>query len=242
MNNFVNLSYLEAAKSPEKIKEWRYILDTKGYLRLKNFINPEGLAELKKIVKEARENQTDKTNSISLKKNELDGTILADFAHSDLLLNLSNEILSTKKRPGLPIPKEEVYPVLRILEKASGQKNTYKYHYDHTFLTIAVPIIIPEPPKKTGPLIIYPNARTFNTWKIYRRLSALFIITSFIRDKIFKRKRHEVIYNPGDIYLFYGYRSYHSTGELDPNELRAIALINLGSVQRNIHTARVVVN
>ena len=38
MNNFVNPSYLEAAKSPEKIKEWRYILDTKGYLRLKNFI------------------------------------------------------------------------------------------------------------------------------------------------------------------------------------------------------------
>ena len=234
MENFVSPPYLNAAQDAEQMRQWRADLNKTGAVCIPNILTSEGLQSLRDLAQKSREEWTDADNSLSLKKNQLDGTVLGDFAQSDFLQNFGNALLAPFKCPGLPVQKEEMYPVLRVLEGEPGQRGIHVFHFDHTFLTCALPIHVPEDPTQ-GPLVLYPNVRSFCTNKLYRGLTTKVLMHPKIRNLVSKQYPLQLI--PGNAYFFYGYRSYHATGAFDQDQLRVLGLINIGSVQRDTHTA-----
>jgi hypothetical protein len=99
-----------------------------------------------------------------------------------------------------------------------------------------VPIIIPRgAPGNSGELILWPNRRP------YRRLVVANIAEKFICQSELYRKwfvrRHGggsdaviVGLQPGNIYLFWGYRSYHATLPVAPGAVRATLILHDGAV------------
>jgi hypothetical protein len=124
---------------------------------------------------------------------------------------------------------------LRIVV-GSGVAEPPWLHYDGPVITMVVPIIIPRgAPGNSGELILWPNRRP------YRRLVVTNIVEKFIcqsrpYSKWFAR-RHTgdrdavtVPLQPGNIYLFWGYRSYHATLPVLPGAVRATLVLHHGAV------------
>jgi hypothetical protein len=124
---------------------------------------------------------------------------------------------------------------LRIVV-GSGVTETEWLHYDGPVLTVVVPIIIPQgAPGSAGELILWPNRRP------YRRLVVTNIVEKFVcqsgpYSKWFVRNHGDdpdavtVALQPGNIYLFWGYRSYHAPRPVAEGALRATLVLHYGAV------------
>jgi hypothetical protein len=110
-------------------------------------------------------------------------------------------------------------------------------HYDGPVVTMVVPIAIPSAaPGTSGELILWANRRP------YRRLVVTNIVEKFICQselyrKWFVRKLSRkpdsatvVPLTPGNIYLFWGYRSYHATLPVPSEALLATLMLHFGAV------------
>jgi hypothetical protein len=124
---------------------------------------------------------------------------------------------------------------LRIVV-GGGMAEPQWLHYDDPVVTVVVPIIIPRgAPGNSGELILWPNRRP------YRRLVVINIIEKLIcQSGLYRRwfvRRHggdpdavTVPMQPGNIYLFWGYRSYHATLPVAPGAVRATLVLHDGAV------------
>jgi len=122
-------------------------------------------------------------------------------------------------------------------------------HYDGPVVTLVVPIVIPRcAPGNSGELILWPNRRP------YRQLVITNIVEKFIcQSRLYRTwfvRRHgadtdavTVPLQPGNIYLFWGYRSYHAMLPVAPGALRATLILHHGAVHGRsplLSTARAV--
>lgn len=191
-------------------------LDRSGVLCLEGFLSPGALARLQDEVLEL-ESQAEVSNAggnhkYSVKGSLLEGTVIDELVHSPLIAALINGILHGDGREALidaPIEASEIVPGINIMR---GPGDVTAFHFDGTFLNILVPVFIPaiEGPNR-GQLTIYPNIRSFRK-NLYDRLIVP-VICRFGLFRLFFRSL-EIDYRPGNVYLFYGYRSLH--GVLSP--------------------------
>jgi hypothetical protein len=124
---------------------------------------------------------------------------------------------------------------LRIVVGSEGTESQW-LHYDGPVLTIVVPIIIPRgAPGNSGELMLWPNRRP------YRRLVVTNIVEKLIcQGGLYRRwfvRKHgndtdavAVALHPGNIYLFWGYRSYHAPLPVPEGALRATLILHYGAV------------
>jgi hypothetical protein len=145
----------------------------------------------------------------------LNGTVVDELAKSKPILDLINGILQDGSDGRRPIIEDsivgtEVVPGLNIMR---GPGDVTTLHFDGTFMNILVPVFIPkiEGPNR-GQLTIYPNVRSFRR-NFYDRI----VVPILCRAKLarFLFRPAEIDYEPGNIYIFYGYRSFH--GVLSPS-------------------------
>jgi hypothetical protein len=107
---------------------------------------------------------------------------------------------------------------------------------------MVLPIIIPKStPGRSGELILCPNRRPF------RRSVIVNIAEKFLsQNDIYRRRFVKKLYRdrnvstlalePGNAYLFSGYRSYHATLPCPPNSLRVTLILHLGNVHQDSRT------
>lgn len=198
------------------LKGLRQELDRSGVVCLEDFLSPEALARLQeevlKLESKAEVSNEGKNRKYSVKGSLLQGTVIDELAHSPLIAALINGILHGDGRDALidaPIEASEIVPGINIMR---GPGDVTAFHFDGTFLNILVPVFIPaiEGPNR-GQLTIYPNIRSFRK-NLYDRL-VVPVICRFGFFRVFFRSA-EIDYQPGNVYLFYGYRSLH--GVLSP--------------------------
>lgn len=130
---------------------------------------------------------------------------------------------------------EEVYNVLRIISGPDGGSGSLAFHYDASVITALVPLFIPQAGRmKSGELLVMPNRRPFRRNVLHNlaekavlqnRLAAKVAATAvsknpekFVRDLV-----------PGNIYLFWGYRTFHANFPCAPDSLRATLLLHYGN-------------
>ncbi|HAQ89053.1 MAG TPA: hypothetical protein DCR78_21800 [Pseudomonas sp.] len=143
-----------------------------------------------------------------------------------------------------PLPTEKVHTVMRCLKGCDSARESNRFHYDATTLTVLLPVSMPECSTEQGRLVLFPNTRGL-------RFSALFnvIEKAVIQNRISQRlvavavrlgflHPVKVVLAPGSLYFFWGYRSLHANEPCDPQALRSTVLFHYDNPHRHSQVAR----
>jgi hypothetical protein len=124
--------------------------------------------------------------------------------------------------------------VLRCVQGDSGRRESNCFHYDASLVTVLLPIEIPQQGVDCGDLIIFPNLRRVRSNVLFNVLEKALLqnalsrklISAAIRRKLLQPKKLQLV--PGNLYLFWGYRTLHANESCDPANRRATAIFHYG--------------
>lgn len=238
----VATALLPEAATREMLTRLAGEIERNGYAVLENYLSPDQLEQGRAFVsQQARPRQGEYFAIHGIEA--LSGTLPGDLAQSAALRAMLGELyrLQTGRAPST---EELVFPVIRCLQGRTGLKQSHFYHFDATVVTALLPLFIPTEGEHCGDLIIFPNLRPvrFNTLvnliekavihnSLSQKLVALAVKRGWLRPI-----RLKLI--PGNLYLFWGYRSLHANDECHPDLLRATALLHFGNPHHDSWLAR----
>ncbi len=130
---------------------------------------------------------------------------------------------------------EEVYNVLRIISGPNGGSGSLAFHYDASVITALVPLFIPKSERmSSGELLVMANRRPFRRLLVHNLLEKAALQNRFaskVAASAVRKHPEQFVRDlvPGNIYLFWGYRSYHANFPCAPNALRATLLLHYGN-------------
>jgi hypothetical protein len=210
-------------------------MDETGMSVVENFLHPDFLTELRTSVDELTPICYQNGKRKYLVGTDLENTGFYEVAFSDFVVKLSNDIL---KAYHVQLEAADIHPAMNILVGDQGQDRVGDWHFDATYLTIAMPVVMPAPTgERDGKFRIWPNVRPFSQNKLQHRLYC-----QLAKTDLFQRmaKNYAINFVPGNLYFFYGFRSYHGTDELDTSKLRANCLINFGGPFFDLQKGKVI--
>ena len=236
MKRFINDSYRDVIQQDYSglVQRIRTTVDKEGIAVLENFIHPEFLAELRKSVDQLTPLSYQSGKRKPLRGSDLDNTVFSEVAFSDFMIRLVNDILASFN---VHIEAADIHAVLGILIGEEGQDSINQWHFDATYLTVAMPIVMPPAGERDGKFRIWPNVRRFSQSAWRNRLYWHLAKIGFLRRMV---KHYAIKFVPGNLYFFYGFRSYHGTEELDARTLRANCLINFGGPFFDLEKGKVI--
>lgn len=160
---------------------------------------------------------------------DLAGTALERMAKSPVFRRLCTRVY--ERSTGNPAPDQPYYQILRCLTGSSGQQHSLRFHYDSYVLTVLLPICVPEG-RRSGELVIAPNVRPIRTWYAHNLVDKLLVdnpLTQILLKRLTEARSSRLVrlrMKPGNLYLFWGYRSIHTNEPCDPDKIRATALFH----------------
>lgn len=127
-------------------------------------------------------------------------------------------------------PPPRFSQVLRCLSGRTGRTNSNYFHYDSYALTMLVPVMIPEP-RERGRLILFPNARPFRRSYALNAFEKAVVDRKWVQNLIRRRTNRNsrslrIELEPGNLYVFCGYRSLHTNEPCGEQDLRATLLFH----------------
>jgi hypothetical protein len=141
---------------------------------------------------------------------------------------------------------QQIFPVLRCVQGNQGRRESNCFHFDASLVTVLVPIFIPAEGEERGDLMLFPNLRkvrrnaVFNAIEkalvqnaVTRRLMVMAIERGWIKPETLTLK-------PGDIYVFWGYRTLHANKPCGPQVTRATAIFHFGDPHAGSLTTRLI--
>jgi hypothetical protein len=137
---------------------------------------------------------------------------------------------------GHPGPQGDFLQVLRVLSGVTGLPESHKFHFDAYVVTALVPIIIPTGPEEVrGDLVMYPNMRSVRSSVLANLCEKVLlqnsVIASLLATPFVQRRLGAKIIpmQPGNIYVFWGYRSLHANRPCPTDSVRATALFHFAN-------------
>jgi hypothetical protein len=183
-----------------------------GFAVIPNYIESVDIEHLRSFVESKVAANGDEYLGL-MGKAAFEATMLDAIAESPKFLNLIHRLY--EKGYGRPPPPQTLYQVLRCLKGQSGLKHSYFFHYDSYVVTALLPIVIPET-GSAGHLVMLPNSRNIRS-SYGRNLFDKVMVDNKVTQKIlryFARSRQfgflQIPIVPGNLYLFWGYRSIHA--------------------------------
>ena len=221
-------------------------LEKNGFVCIKNAVSPEWLARARANVNNLIDTNGEKYFSIVRPADEA-GSPANEIISDSRLVALLREITEAVCPEGVA-DYEEIYNVLRIIAGKNGGAGSLKFHFDASVLTALVPIFIPKSGRgSSGELVVFPNVRPFRK-SIFANLAEKLIHQNRFAARFATRKvnanmnQHVRDLEPGNIYLFYGYRTYHANLACAPNSLRATMLLHYGNPHGDSSSLRMIRN
>lgn len=217
-------------------------IDRNGFAVIKQYISAEVLEQGRAFIEQQAANHEGEYFAIHGIE-ALGGSIVAALALSAPLKETLAELyrLQTGREPAAT---EQIFPVIRCLQGRSGLKQSHFYHFDATAVTALLPLFIPTEGKHCGDLFIFPNLRRVR-FNALRNVIEKAVLHNTISQKLvaFAVKRGwlrpiRLKLEPGNLYLFSGYRSLHANDQCDPAMLRATALFHFGNPHHDSLLAR----
>jgi hypothetical protein len=164
-------------------------------------------------------------------KDAVAGTLFDKLSASPAFVNLLHQVY--EQGSGRLAPKQSLYQVVRCLKGNSGLRHALRFHYDSYVVTALLPVIIPSK-GRAGHLVMAPNWRPVRSSYFFNLLDKIILdnpATQFLLRYAFKSglvKLKQIPMVPGNLYLFWGYRSVHANEACDPDKIRATALFHFG--------------
>ncbi|WP_416424195.1 hypothetical protein RAM80_00070 [Pseudomonas sp. App30] len=220
--------------SDEQIKALTQTIDQQGYAVLPNWASPEELEEIRGLVR--RSVAAAGNSYVALTGQQaVVGSTLYDWGRSPVMLDLCKRVVT--QATGRAANDDGLHQVLRCLVGDSGRRESMIFHYDSYVLTTIMPVCLPEGAK--GDLLMLPSKRPLretyamnllDKLKIDNRWSQRYLINAYQKGN---KRFTQVAMEPGNMYLFWGYRSLHTNLPADPNGIRATAVFHYD----NLHGA-----
>jgi hypothetical protein len=206
-------------------------LDDKGFVCIENAIDPAWIGRAQAYVRGLVEQKGKRYFSLNhLSRNQ--GTPPQELADDPQMCRLMESLAQI----GCPKAKldEEIYTALRVVAGSTGNERSLLHHYDRHVITALAPILIPEGPKRrAGELIVFPNRRGYRRFALFNFIEKAIVQSNWYRNRITRRLPAGDLPNikylkPGNLYLFWGYRTYHSNFPVATDEVRATMLLHYG--------------
>lgn len=189
-------------------------INENGFFSLENFVDPIDIDLCRNYILEYDK----KYNKNFYTKIDLcneEGSIFNIFLSKYKITDLASEI--SNLNTDIKSNNNESLNVLRVIHSDPKNGNSLKFHFDASAVTILIPIEIPNlnSGDYSGSLIILPNIRKFNTGYFFNLLQKIILQNSLSRKLlmlIIRDRLEKYIVNlvPGNIYIFWGYRSLHA--------------------------------
>jgi hypothetical protein len=206
-------------------------MDQQGHAVIEHAFSPQALEDMRLYVKrEAVRHNGQYFAYHGLKA--LAASPMAELAASPALTTTLDRL--HRHATGASAASSEVFPVLRCVQGGSGARESNAFHYDATLLTVLVPIFIPEEGEQRGDLVLFPNLRPVRSSVAINVLEKALLQNKVSRRLLrhgieagwFKPQTLRLV--PGNLYVFWGYRSLHANQPCSPDVTRATALFHYG--------------
>jgi hypothetical protein len=225
IERFINDAYHQEIRNDYEglVRRIRTAIDDTGMAVLEQFIHPDFLTQLRSTVDRLAPSCYESGKRKALVGTDLKDTEFYEVTYSDFTVRLVHDILAPLH---IDLGAEEIHPAVNILVGKQGQDTVNRWHFDATYLTVAMPVVMPPASgPRDGKFRIWPNVRPFSQSPWRNRLYWNLAKIELLRRTV---KNYAINFVPGNLYFFYGFRSYHGTCELDTTQLRANCLINCG--------------
>jgi hypothetical protein len=220
-----------AALTPRSLAEQ---LDEHGVVRLRGAVSAEWLEAMQRTVRDSIDSH-DGAGDLYIVRPDLERDSPAHRLMSDESLRrlLSDTAAQRVKDRGAELKYECNIPVRN---GASPKMQANRFHYDPCVLTLIVPIFIPPAvPGTGGELVAFGNRRPFRRFVGTHLLETVLTQNPLYRRRLAKTAEaalpnYIVALQPGDAYMFWGYRQLHGNLACAPGLLRATLVVSLGEV------------
>jgi hypothetical protein len=227
--------------SAETTKALADSMDRRGFACLTDYLSESDLEQLRFRVSDAGLDPTGKYAALQDRKT-FGETALTKIPATPDFQHLCRQLLALATDGGTGETTElDFYQVVRCLNGDVGRKNSYIFHYDTYVLTVLIPIMIPQAGER-GDLVLFPNVRGIRR-SYLRNIFDKFLVDNQLAQWALKlaAKRKicgatAVVMKPGNIYLFWGYRTIHANEPCDPDQVRATALLHFGDPYKESRT------
>ncbi|MDM9629015.1 hypothetical protein QTL95_24255 [Rhizobium sp. S152] len=196
-----------------------------GYCCVPDFLAPASLVTMQEFVESSV--RASRNEYVAFKGSEaVKGSGLDQLAYSTRFQSIFSRLYVASCNK--PAPAVEFYQILRCLTGKGMMQHSLNFHYDSYLLTALIPIVIPTA-GRAGDLLLVPNTRPVR--ETYARNLVDKVMVDKIRQGSLKNRaaRNPLSFTrikmvPGNLYLFWGYRTIHANEPCDPNTVRATAL------------------
>jgi len=226
-SNFFTVDNLEY--SDHEIARIVQDIEATGIVEIKDAFQPWVLDEARDYID--IESKRINTDYFSLRAQDMKPCVLTQLQKSSALKKMFCRILTGA---GVEARDDEyVHHVVRSIRGETNNLASRKYHFDQYNLTALMPLTIPDSEElDCGDLIIFPNIRKFGGG-IVKNLCLKFLVQNQLTRSFATQKWFHWLFNgrrvkmkPGNMYLFWGFRTYHGNDLIDPSLLRVTGIFH----------------
>lgn len=218
-------------------------LDDHGVVHLRDVISTEWLEAVRVSVTDhvARRGEGD---FVIVQPDREPGSPAHRLAADPALRQLFSDAAGLRRPKGDAVQKIRTGIPVRAGTERRARWNLF--HYDASVLTLIVPIFIPRAALGScGELAAFGNKRPFHRFVASHLVDMLLTYTSVYRRRVAKMvladpEKYIVALEPGDVCMFWGYRTYHGNLECAPGLLRASLVLHFGEVHADSWAMRMV--
>jgi hypothetical protein len=205
-------------------------MNSTGLAVVRDYLDPKDLAPLRDFIV-ASVNDAGGEYVVLHGRERVTGTLLEQLAQTEEFVGLIRRVYEAGT--GRQAPDQSLYQVLRCLAGRSGRKHAFIFHFDSYVVTALLPITIPSK-GQAGHLLIRPNLRKERSLYLINLVDKV-ILDNTLTQRLLKvgvsrnwLKFDRIEMVPGNLYIFWGYRSLHANEPCDVKSVRATALYHFG--------------
>jgi hypothetical protein len=212
-----------SALTDDDVRALARTIDEDGIVCVPGFLSSDDLARMRGFVAAAL--VAGGQQSVSLGGGEVGGSGLDTLADSASFKALFARLYAIGLQR--PAPEVRFYQVLRCLTGSSIARHSWLFHYDSYAITALLPLEIPTSGQR-GDFLLLPNTRRIRATYLANLLDKL-LLDNPLAQRLLRRRSagpgiKRVAMVPGNLYLFWGYRTIHTNAPVDAQAVRATAL------------------
>lgn len=155
------------------------------------------------------------------------------LAHDPTVRALLESVVAATA-PDLDTSRHDLRTSLRVIVGEDPLGRPPNFHYDRSVVTMVIPLQMPVGPAGgSGELILVPNRRPFRRFALVNVAEKAVVQTGRFRRWFVEHLPARTVVLPmsvGNAYLFWGYRSYHTTLPCPPDSVRVTLVVHFGEV------------
>jgi len=219
------------AFSPEELDAISDSIATDGYAVIANYLDAETVRRSQQVVKDSVAKNRGKYTLFSGQKGVQD-VFSIDFENDQLFRSLCRDIYERQMK-STP-PDEPIVQIIRCFTGSDSDGHALTFHFDSYVLTLIIPVLMPVG-SPSGNLLILPNLRGFRKQYVRNVVDKL-VYCGPVGQAVFRflyRIKSPIIrhvcLNPGDLYVFCGYKTLHTNESCDASQIRATAIFHFAN-------------